>query len=181
MGATLDLKRSVDKNTRLTSKVLCAVAKDSQLVTICKCDDLNDDGTNIVPYIEAHSIYYDGETITSNKIGDYLDDALSIEYTPSNPVDCNEAGETMTWGQGRVVLDGASWSPGNFVMEYQVYAISAGGAGTSTFDDSFGNVTTLTTGDRFSFSCRSESINTNVTVTAAAGHSIEVTYVELTT
>lgn len=58
-------------------------------LTVCRCDDVNGDKTEIVSYVRVVSIADDG---TVTVVGEYLPD-FSAAYTPVNPIDCDDIGE----------------------------------------------------------------------------------------
>lgn len=65
----------------------------TQIKTVIRCDDVNGDLSQIVPYVDAYAQTYDDENcaISTKYIGSFTDDTFTGEYEAQNPGDCNFA------------------------------------------------------------------------------------------
>ena len=65
----------------------------TEIVTICHCDDVNGDGSSIVEYTEAFKRTCDSSgAVSSSSLGLFTDETLTTAYAPVNPMNCNDVG-----------------------------------------------------------------------------------------
>lgn len=63
----------------------------SEIARVSRCDQI--DAENIICYTEAFKVECVDGVITSTSLGLFTNDSLSEEYTPINPVDCDQGNE----------------------------------------------------------------------------------------
>ena len=140
-------------------------------------DDVAGDGTVLVSYVDACllNITADG-TVTSTNLGSFTDACLDTIYTPTNPTQPGSAITQPVENSGRVVLTGSGvWSPNPLTQSYTITVI----AGTPSFTDSFGNTSSMFAGEAPTYDFKYDNIDTTPTVTAGAGDTVVITYIEL--
>ena len=116
---------------------------------VCKLDDVDGDGTNLVPYVQYVSLNADG---TTTIIANYNSD-FSGQYTPNNPVDPSSVGLPANGKSGLLILDSGSWSPSGLVKSF-TYSVEGLATDTTqftftnggTYTDSFGVITNIPDG-----------------------------------
>ena len=57
------------------------------------CDDVNGDGTLIVPYYNTYVEEVVAGSLSLTLTGSFADDLLTVPYAPTNPVRCDEVGQ----------------------------------------------------------------------------------------
>ena len=152
-------------------------ASASKIVTICKCDDVNSDGSDIVSFIEAYFVESDGVDTNSTLLGFFTDETLSVSYTlQGDNVECDSIGADAKILQKRIqITSGESWSP---TLTTQSYTIRVDGAGAN-FTDSDSNVTDLGNGEVLTFSNEEYDIMDDTSVVSSTGANVFISYTEL--
>ena len=117
----------------------------SEIRSICRCDDVNGDGSLIVTYTEFYTIDLAGViTIIAN-----YTDLPWTPYVPVNPVDCNSIGTTVSLVQQREHLTGPFiWNrPGNNIESLTIKVRNIDPLNPPTITDRAGRITPLFIGD----------------------------------
>jgi len=169
----------VAKNTRKSleylEKISCAssstsVASSNYYTTqVCMVDDVNNNLSLLVPYIKIISVNPTTGAITT--IGNY--DYNYAPYSPTNPLLASSIGTTPILKQGRTRLVGGTWSPTSLIKSYTIRVKT----GTPTFTDSFGETTSLETGEVITFGEAVDLMDTVPILTVTAGSEVFVNYV----
>lgn len=154
---------------------------DVEFVENCLLDDVNGDGSLLVPYVEVvrRETAYDG-TITNTTVGTYTDGTLNTPYTPTNPVDPATLGnEIASYGSGKERVTGPynnyTPTPTTYLTSVTVTVIS----GPVTITDSFGTVSTMDTGQTFTWNAQPGHLPIiPPRVTVPAGSVVDVIWVE---
>ena len=151
-----------------------------QICTKCMLDDTANDGSNLVPYVDAFLIEVnDTGAVTSTDLGDYTDECLNTAYTiVGTPTDPNTTGTPAIFkSQRREFTDAFTWSPPATAHSFTI-VVEALGAGV-TFQDSDGIVTNLRQG-RSETWAHDETFSDNAPIiTGSAGSIITVNYTEI--
>lgn len=72
----------------------CVEGEINKIETICGCDNINNDLTEIVNYTTAYKISVTAAGVVETvNLGTFTDDTLSQPYTPISPIDCSSIGE----------------------------------------------------------------------------------------
>jgi len=143
------------------------------------CDDVNGDFTSITTFYEISLVYYDGTFLQKVDLGSFLDTDGQTPYVPINPLPCSDIGRDIIESQGRVVLQGGSWSPSPIIKSYTIRVdVVANEANPPQFTDSFGNTTPLFEGETFGYSFTCVNVDTESFVNSSAGDRIVITYIQ---
>lgn len=179
--STNDIKKILsptNKKLSATCRKLDIIAENTggtTVTTIGMCDDVAGNGSNIVKYVDAYVITYDGNVHTSTNLGSYTDTSLTTSYTPINPTDCNGIGVEPIRKQGRVVFTNSVWSPNPLTASY---TIKVNGTGAS-FTDSFGTTTTLLDGEVIEFTSNGTLLSDTTAVVTSTGATISINFVDI--
>lgn len=174
-----DVKDKLYEQTRVLKRIHQAVCS-NDIITKCLCDQPLGPDYEVVHYVEALKLSMSDSGLTTVSLGTYTDDTLSVPYVPFAPIDCESVGVVAYAGQGRVVLEGASWSPNILIKSYTVNVHTVdNGLTPPTYTDSFGNTTDLYQGEVFSYSIDDLIIDITPVITSSVGDIVIITYIEL--
>lgn len=125
--------------------------EDNVVDTIKQClvDDVNGDGTNLVPFVRYVSLKVDG---TTEVIADY-NSTLTGPYVAVNAVDPGTLGLPASGRSGRVEVNGV-WSPTSLMKSYTIRATSA-----SSYTDSNNITTPIITGEVVTWSFDNQGVD----------------------
>ncbi len=145
-----DLKKQVDRIVTAICKG-SSTQETSKVVTVCMIDDVNGNGTLLVPYVSLISIDLDTQVITP--IGNFTSD-YSSSYTPTNGVNAGAIGTTLGASQHRYTIDGiGSWNRPNPTTSVTVMVLAVGdNLNPPTVSDGGGTTTDLYQGTSESWS-----------------------------
>lgn len=152
----------------------------AELVVQCLYDDVNGDGSELVPYIVATAITFGPNgNLISNAVGTFTDRTLSTVYVPvGTPVEPDSVGsDAVTTQHSTIVSNGQAWSPSSLTKQWSA-RIDAVGAGVN-FTDSDGNTRTLVQGEVIGFEIETLQADTSPIIVTTPGAIVVVTYTEL--
>ena len=148
-------------------------------VTVCGCDDVAGDGSNIVQYITVSRMH---ATLGTYELGVFTDETQATAYTPVNPVDCDMLGSPAVRKEGRIQLGSGTlvWSPTPLTVSYTVSVQTiADLTNPPTFTDSFGNVTTFVLDEVQTFDHNTDLQSDGLAfVTVSDGDRVIISYIE---
>ncbi len=134
LDGTIVLTYETDINNNeytVLGTVTKCVDEDAVLKYICKCDDVNGDGSNIVQYVDAIAHVYKNGTLSATLLGQFTDDTLLTEYTPVNGGICDNIGVEVIDQIKRCMVDDVN-GDGTLLVPYTEYiALNSDGSTTS--------------------------------------------------
>jgi hypothetical protein len=140
----------------------------------CLCDDVNGDGSLIVPFVQFYT--YDHVNNVIAFTGSFTND-LSAPYVPVNAVDCETIGSVLTVSQQREHFNGVFvWNRPANTQSVTVKVRSVGNSVTPpTVTDQSGRVTPLYAGDSDTWSINdNENLFLNGGFTVTGNHPNDV-------
>ena len=128
-GATVSAVIVIDQQTNAVvgslpaGAIPCQTAAE-QLESVVLCDDVNGDGSLIVPFVRVVSVNADTGVVMI--VGQYTPD-YSASYSPTNPVACGSIGNDVFYRQQRIALQGVGlWSRPSMVVRVTVTVVAVG-------------------------------------------------------
>lgn len=151
----------------------------NQFDQICLCDDVNGDGSNIVPFVRVIE-YVEGGTVQI--FGDFTPD-YSAPYSATNPVDCNSIGSPTNSGiRGLDVPPSQVWASLPVTAEsVTVIARTIGNPATPPTITTDAGTVSLILGQPYTWR-KAESavfLNGTFSVTTGAGDNVSVIWTEV--
>lgn len=91
-GATVYTDKESGAVVTATFGTAYTPADNATTFTLCKCDDVNGDGSSVINYVEAYSRTVKNGSISTTLLGTFSDKSLQTTYIPNNPMDCDDLG-----------------------------------------------------------------------------------------
>lgn len=141
---------------------------------ICKCDDVNGDGTLYESYVEYYEVSVSNSVVTSTLLGTFTDESFTTTYTPTNPIDCDSIGVDAEECWNSIILTGTdTFSPPFLTQSLSILAYS----GSPTYTGSDGNTVTMIVSESKNFDTTNPTnLNFSQILIDANGGSVKVSY-----